>query len=246
MKTKFIHLVALRNDAHFQFHTEFKDLVTKFGADALKVKTQFAAYLPLYHAEDEALKKVMKSAITAEIQVADKHRDLLFRGMVDANKSALNHFNPQVVEAAKRLKILFDTYGNLAQKTLNEETSGIYNLLQDLSGKYAADAAATMLTDWTAELGAANDAFGKLMKDRYEETALRTDLVLKECRQKADEAYRTITERINALVLVEGEAAYSDFIRNLNAVVDKYLALLAQRQGKSSKPAAKEKKEEVK
>jgi len=238
MKTKSIYLHDLRNDAHFQFHTEFKDLVTKFGAAALKVQSHFEAYLPAYHAEDEALKKVMKSAITAEIQAADKQRDLLFRGMADANKAALNHFNPQVVEAAKRLKILFDTYGNLAQKPLNEETSAIYNLLQDLNGKYAADAAATMLTDWAAELGDANDAFGKLMKDRYDETAMRTDLVLKECRFKADDAYRTITDRVNALVVVEGEAAYSDFIRRLNAVIDKYAVARPRRKAASDAPKA--------
>ena len=235
MKIKKIDTSRLRNDEHFQFSTEFRDAVVRFGAAALKIEAQFAAYLPLYNQEDEALKKIMKSAITAEIQAADRYRDNIFRGMVDANKSALNHFRPEVQAAAKRLKIVFDTYGNLAQKPLNEQTSGVYNLLQDLDGKYAADAEMVQLNDWMAELQAANEAFDRLMKDRYEESAMKTDLVLKEVRLQVDAACRTITERIEALVVVEGAAAYSDFIRYMNTVIDKYAAILARRTKKSEK-----------
>jgi flagellar biosynthesis chaperone FliJ len=230
MKIDKLNFIGLRNDEHFQFHTELRDLVNKIGAAALKVDQQLKAYVPLYNQEDEALKKIMKSAITAELQDADKRRDRLFRGMVDINKAAMNHFNEKVQEAAKRLKILFDTYGNLAQKPLNEETSAIYNLLQELNGKYAADVALVKVTDWTAELGAANEAFARLMKDRYEETAMRTDLVLKECRQRVDEAYRAMAERIGALVIIEGAAQYADFIRRLNVVIAKYAVALSRRK----------------
>jgi len=234
MKITKIDLSHLRNDEHFQFFTEFRDAVLKSGATNLKIETQFLTFQSLYTQEDEALKKIMKSAITAEIQAADKHRDQLFRGMTDANKSALNHFAADVQNAAKRLKILFDTYGNLAQKPLNEQTSGVYNVLQDLKGAYAADALKVGITDWATELEAANEALDRLMKDRYEETALKTDLKLKEVRLQIDAAYRTITERIDALVVVDGIADYEEFIRYWNAVIAKYSAILAQRLGKKS------------
>jgi len=48
MKIEKINLLHLRNDAQFQFHTEFRDLVAKQGAAALKIKSQFDDYLPLY------------------------------------------------------------------------------------------------------------------------------------------------------------------------------------------------------
>ena len=57
----------LRNDAHFQFYTEFRNLVQKEGAENLKIAPQFEAWLPLYDKEDAALKKIQKSAITAQI-----------------------------------------------------------------------------------------------------------------------------------------------------------------------------------
>ena len=240
MKTEKFDLPKLRNDEHFQFITEFRDAVLRFGADTLKISVQFEPWLLLYAQEDKALKKIMKSAITADIQEADRRRDQLFRGMVDANNAALRHFRPEVQEAARRLKIVFDTYGNLAKKPLNEQTSAVYNLLQDLNGTYAADATTAGLKEWMDELQAASEAFDRLIKDRYEESALKTDLVLKQVRQQVDGQYRLIIERINALVTIEGAEAYTEFIRYLNTIIARYTTTVAQRAGKAKKKAANE------
>jgi uncharacterized protein (TIGR02145 family) len=175
MKISKIHLNNLRNDAHFQFHAEFRDLVAKHGAEALKVKPQFDAYMPLYDRVDEALKKIVKSEFTAKIHEADKARDEIYTGMAETNTAALKHFNPQTREAAARLKILFDTYGNVASKPLNEETSAIYNILQELHGGFASDAATVGISQWVAELQTRNVAFENLVKERFDETASRTD-----------------------------------------------------------------------
>ena len=235
MKIDKLNLVNLRNDEHFQLNTEFRDAILKFGAAALKIETQFEPFQTLYVQEDEALKKITKSVITAEIQEADRRRDQLFRGIIDANKSALNHFSEDKQNAAKRLKVLFDTYGNVAQKPLNEQTSAVYNLLQDLiNGTYAGDIERLGIGDWVVELQAANSRFDTLMKERYEETAMRTDLKLRQVRLQIDAAYRVITERIDALVVVEGAANYEEFIRYWNAVVAKYSAILAKRMGKKT------------
>jgi hypothetical protein len=222
MKISKIDFRNLRNDAHFQFHTEFRDLVAKNGAEALKVKPQYDAYLPLYDREDEALKKIVKNEFTAKIHEADKARDEIYVGMTEMNAAALKHFSPEIRDAAGRLKIVFDTYGNVASKPLNEETSAIYNILQELQGKYAADVSVVGILQWVAELEVRNKAFENLVKERFDETAARTDIVLREARGKLDEAYRTIAERIDALAVVEGVAAYEQFIKTLNAVVAKY------------------------
>jgi hypothetical protein len=233
MKIDSISLTALRNDEHFQFNTEFRDLVNRFGAPSLNITAQFDAYLPLFAQEDEALQKIIKSAITADLQEADRRRDLLFRGMADANRAALRHFDPTVSEAARRLKIVFDTYGNLAAKPLNEETSAIYNILQEFTGRYAADASLVGLHIWTQQLDIANHAFDQLMKERYDETATRTHLVMKQCRVKVDEAYRVIIERLNALVVLQGEMPpFGDFILTFNAIIAKYATALAHHHKK--------------
>jgi ElaB/YqjD/DUF883 family membrane-anchored ribosome-binding protein len=196
-------------------------------------------------AEDKALKKIMKSALTADILAADKRRDRLYRGMIDLNRAALIHFKDDVQEAAKRLKILFDTYGNVAKKPLNEETSAIHNLLQELNGKFAQDVVTVGIAEWVFELKASNQTFNLLIKDRYEETAMRTDLVLKDCRQKVDDVYRAIVERVNAYVVIEGETAYKDFISNMNAVITKYHAALMRRHQPQRRANHKTKNDEI-
>jgi len=222
----------LRNDEYFQFHTEFRNLVSKHGAEALKIRGLFEAYLPLFERMDEAFKKINKSAITKQIQDADKARDEIWRGLVKANAAALHDFDPEAREAARKLQIVLDTYGNLAKKPINEQTSAVYNIIQDLYAKYSADMETVGLTRWAEELKARNEALSVLMEERFEETALRTDIVLREARGELDKAYRAITVRIEALAEVEGAGAYEMFIKTLNAVVSKYTALMAGRAGK--------------
>jgi len=232
MKIDKLDLAKLRNDVHFQFFTDFKTLVERFGDGMLKIQPLYGTFLTLYRNEDIALKKIMKSAFTAEIQEADRYRDGIWRGMVDANKSALRHFDEAVRQAAGRIKIVFDTYGNIAVKPLDEETSAVYNVLEDLKGKYAADSATVGLTGWMNELHTANERFKALMSERYDESASKTALVLKECRAKVDEVFRSMTERIHAFILIEGAEPYAEFVTMLNTVVKRYADILAQQKGR--------------
>ena len=236
MKINKAYLYKLRNDAYFQFHTEFKELVEKQTPEALKIKLQFEAYLPLYDKVDLSLKKINKSSITEQLRNADKARDNVWKGLVGANRAALRHFNNEVQEAAKRLKIVFDTYGNVAIKSLNEQTSATYNILQDLeSGKYAPDMAKVGLMEWVAELKSLNTAFAELMRERVAEGSMKVDIVLRNARTQLDEAYYPIVERINAFVVIEGAADYEPFIRKLNINVAKYNLLTMSGSKKSGK-----------
>jgi hypothetical protein len=235
MRINKIDFTRFRNDEHFQFHTEFQDLVVATGAETLKIATQFDTYQALKERVDEALKKIMRSAVTDQIQAADHRRDNTYRGLVYIVR-AYRNFRPDEAEAARKLEIVFNTYGwlNLVQRPLNEQTSAIYNLLQELNGTYADDIHTINAGEWVKELEASNNTFEELVKARYDETAHRTDIVLREARLELDVAYRTIIERIEALVIVEGLENYDAFIRRLNVVITKYNNNLAQRQGRRS------------
>lgn len=222
MKIQRLSTHSLRNDAHFQFHTEFKDLVVQHNPITLKIKPQFDGYLPLYNREDEALKKVVKSALTAKIHDADAARDDTFIGLLDVCRGMCRHFTPATKDAALRIQVVLETYGDVAHKPLNEETSAIYNLVQELNGKHAADLAATGIDQWVAELKARNEAFENLVKERFDETAAKTDVVLKDARKAADEAYKQLCDIINVRVVLDGVTDYEAFIRTLNAVIAKY------------------------
>ena len=178
MEIKNVHLLELRNNEHFQFHTETKLLIETFGANQLKVADNFnQKYVPAYGLLDEALLKVKKNSYTEQRSSKDSTRDGSFRGSSDTVKAAQNHF---------------DTYGNVSKLPLNEETAAIYNLVKDVREKYAADAALIGLMPWIDKLDEDNRAYKALVTGGYEEEALRTEVNVKQSRKQLDEAYYSI------------------------------------------------------
>jgi hypothetical protein len=237
MKIQKIDRSRMRNDEHFQFNSEFLDLIRKHGAQNLKIETLFSAYQPAYVKEDEGIKRVSKSVFTARIHEADKARDDVYSGMAEIAAASLKHYTPAVREAAQTLKILFDTYGDISRKPLNEQTSAVYNILQELRGDYREAAQTVGITGWADELETRNNAFEALVKVRFDEAAAKTDVVVKAARAELDAVYDAIVERINAFVVIEGAAAYEQFVRTLNSVIAKYTAILNARLGRKGRKA---------
>jgi hypothetical protein len=234
MKIKFINFRAMRSNEHFQFITEFRDLVIRVGAETVKISAEFQLFLVCYLNEDNALKKITKSALTEEIETADSQRDHAFRGLVESNATALtHHYDADVVAAAKRIKVPLDAYGNIAAMPINEETSAICNLLQELTGKYAQDVQTAGLSGWVNRLVACNNTLDTLVKERNAENAEKTHLSLKTCRVETDRVYHVIANRINALILIDGPDNYAMFADKLNAFIDKYNNIIAQRTGRA-------------
>jgi hypothetical protein len=232
--------LRFRNDEHFLFFYGVLDLINRIGAAALKIQNEFEVFRVCFDNEDEALKKISKSAVTAKINDADTARDITFRGLVDTNNIALNHYDPEVAEAAQILKIPFDAYGNLAILPLKEETSGIINLMQELKGKYAAAVQKAGLTGWVTKLETDNNTFFTLFTERNDENAARTQLKMKECRLETERAYEAVVERINALIVIEGEADYAEFVSKLNSLIDKFNNDVAVRIGRAKAKKNKE------
>jgi hypothetical protein len=235
MRTNELALTNLHNEEHYQFHTDVKNLTETSDPVKLNVAEAFATYLSKYTDEGKALDVIRKSAFTDDIAQADILRDTTFRGFSDAVISATRHFNAGVKQAALRIQVVFDHYGNLTTKPYDEETAAISSLITDLTTTYAADLATTQLTGWATELKANNDAFAELKKSRYTEKSELPMLRMKETRVSTDAAYRTLTERINALIVVNGETGYTTFVNELNKRVEAYSNTLAQRKGRNAK-----------
>jgi len=105
------------------------------------------------------------SIFTDKIQEADRVRDTIYSGMVEINEAWTKHHNQTVREMANNLKILFDTYGNISQKPLNERTSAIYEILQELKGDYLNASKIAKIHIWANELEVWNNTFEALMRE---------------------------------------------------------------------------------
>ena len=228
VKIKAITLHDLRNSANFQFHVAAAALITEFDPNKLGVAPLFATYQTAVEREDEAYKKIAKSEFTAQIEDADKARDKVYSNITAIIKTTLKHHNPDVVAAAKRLKIVIDTYGKINQKSYNEQTGDVYNILQEFRGKYAADIELIRIPELVDELERTNKAVDALITERDVETAAKNPETMKEARADSDAAYHAIEERINAAVVMEGPENYAEFITRLNVIIDHYKLLLAK------------------
>jgi hypothetical protein len=244
MKIKSIHLNNLRNDGHFQFMQFVVALIRGIGAAVLKVEKQFATLEALHAQEEEAFRKITRSALTVRINEADRERNEVFRSMANAIRTWLTHFNPALREAATRLQIVMDAYGNVTLKSHIAETSAIHNLTQELAGNHAGDVKTTGLDQWITELNRRNAAVQTLLEQRADESAARTPLVLKDVRVKADEAYHALARLIDALATVaragddsEAAAMYHDLTGRLNQRIDLLNNALSQRRGHARKTA---------
>jgi len=238
MEIASLYLHNQRNAGHYQFETDFNSTVIKYTPQVLGIVEDYAAYAPLLNDEGVALVAITKSATTEEIEIADKNRDFTFRGLADKVTNSLNHFNPEVREAAKRVKVIFDGYGNLVPKPNDEESGLISSLIADLRTKVSAEIVILTIVDWIAELERQNNVFIALEATRNSEEAGRSELRMKQVRVEVDAAYNKIVKRINALIVVNGEAVYTEFVKELNARIGRAQDAIAQSKAhKAEDPA---------
>ena len=221
-----------RNEEHFQFQTEFKGLVEKYTPETLNIEMVWAAYVSSYEKERSALDVIRRSPLTGDISEGDQERDALSTGLAYTVKGATNHFDPVKKEAAGRVMVVLEHYSGINRKSYDEQTAALSSLVEDLTNNYAADISILGLEEWVTELQSANDAFVALMHERYTEEAGKPQYNMKTARTEVDDAYRVITERIDALMIVNGERGYAGFADELNERVERYNNTVARRKGR--------------
>lgn len=72
MKIKSIDLTRLQNAEHFQFCIEMNELIVKYTPTAIDIQTLYPAFEQAMADEDQSFKIVQKSALSKDIEQADK------------------------------------------------------------------------------------------------------------------------------------------------------------------------------
>ena len=217
-----IKLNRLRNEIHFQFCTDFKNLVVKFNPMLLRIDSQFNLFSLYYEQASQCLKLILQHETAERLNSADQRREVAFRRLCDSLGTSLDHFQPSVVESANKLKLLLKWYNDLPKKSFDEETAAIGNLLDELRGKFALEVSTTGIAAWVDELDFHHRRFIYLMEECRKSSTGKTGLRIKNLRGEMDRLYLTMTERINALMLVENNSFYEQFICDLNSHIGRY------------------------
>ncbi|GHT57105.1 hypothetical protein FACS18945_0560 [Bacteroidia bacterium] len=228
-KISSLYLANLPNETHFQFMRDVQQILDSNESVIMAMGNLYPLFDQLLAKEDVALEKMRKSTYTATIEQLDKVRDALHHAIGIVIKGSLNSPNANIVEAARELKIVYDNYGSVANRTLTGETAVIFNLVQDLSS-FPTYQAALGITALVTRLGETNDELNNSIAGRDGENTDKAAVgTVPEARAAMDEEYQKLVAIVQAAALTAAPgdaAAFIDFINHLNTIIARYKKLI--------------------
>lgn len=225
----------LHNDEHDQLHVDFENLIVTETPEKLGITVQYPIYKQAREAEKLALQAEIGSLHTKSITEADGFRDQLDKGLWLFVESQLYHFDTEIQEKAGRVWRILQQYGNIRKQSYNAESSNMSNRNEELRTKYEEDLVALgngQGKEWLLKQDEANAQFTAHFGERADEISARISGNTLDARLMVDNAFSEITTRINALVVVNGEANYASFIDKTNYYINYHKETLAARKGR--------------
>ena len=217
MKIIKLYLYNLRAEAHYQFMLLLLKLFERYPNVAAIIAALLAPLQELIALEGQLVDAVRSSEYTEELAEADRRVDRDIVGINSAVASALHHFDPQVVEAARRVEIRLKSFrGEIEKKAYEEESAAVKILVADLQGAYAPQVTILNLTQWVTELADAQADFERLFLLRSDQRAGMPKERLKDVRKQIDALYHRIVESIDAETVVNGDSLTGEFVKRLN------------------------------
>ena len=233
-------ITRLHMQEDFNFQTRVRDLALELlTLDTDKAMVE--AYRGTVNALDAALKQSDKNSYTALVNEADAKADKRWSAAYAYVKAMADHPNAEMAEAGAKLVAIFQKYGILTTMGFDEEYGRYANLLQDLAALPQETKEMLQFEPWLDAMDFAVAQFQELRKEKIKEDSTRVVGQVKDARLAADNGFKALVQRVNALVIVNGEAPYTAFIDQLNVMIADAQAMIASRSTKSAK--AKEEEE---
>ena len=219
MKVIRIPMRSLHNEEWFELQIVYKGKIIFYGPAVLGLQKLWERYVLLYNTADDLVQVLRQSALTKDIQAADKKRDKAFKGLYTLVKGSLQQANENKLKAAERLFILLKEYRkSIVNKTYNEESGALYNLLKDLAGGYAADVTLLGFGEWTTALKQAQDEFLALYDERQAESLAKPKEELVLVRAEMNVLYTAMMNMLDALL--EGDGLGGDTVIDPESLKD--------------------------
>jgi hypothetical protein len=226
-----VRVYVLPNELYFRFHTENDALYNKYNPESLGIGTFIDPFRLKLADLDTALERIRKSPYTARTVEADRDFDTTYSGLHDYSNSCLHHFDPKVRQAAENITIVFEHYGNIGRQAYRQELASSSNLMQDLRAR-ADDVTAMNLEPWMEAHEQAAQSLADLLDGRTGEMAQQTELRVRQVRRELDAEYKQITDRIDAMINLNGRNFVPGFVAEYNAHATEYKNKLAQHLGR--------------
>lgn len=218
----------LAAETAYQFHLGIQTRIKTETAAKLEITEEVIPYDNGITRMDRALECLSKSAFTAKMNAADDKRDKIIRIFQSQVEYPEAYPDAADQEACRRLKIVSDSYANIANAAQEKETGMCRNLIQDLrSDAYKADVTKLDLDKWVERLEAANEEFDAMVENRIGENQTKVTGGIAEPRKQTEAAYDAIVKKVNSLAVVYGDSKYADFIDYVNARIVYFKTILS-------------------
>ena len=237
MEIKVISLERMNNGAHFTYMTNVLNRAEADEHIKVDAATQVADLKAALAVEDKYFKTSDKNLKTDIIAAADAERDKLCRNYLKTLKALMNMPDETIANSAKALVQMFIDYEFDPDAQLDKQTGILLNMVGDWEGKHAQDVTNTNTGKYVELIKAANERVHSLMVERSDEEKEVPVGALKSARKQTDIAYRALVKMVNALIMVNGETDYADFVKFLNYEIKRYKEeVLNQKVPEGTKP----------
>lgn len=218
-----------RVEESYSFHKHAVLLSEKLEVDSLfpLVEEYKKSFIALGDAIDE------QTAITSarHAQNADNARGAAWRG-ANSYFNTISKYDPdkKSKESAKSIQILFKKYGVLNSLSMHEKTGIIENLLQSIRALPSSTIKSCSGERWIALLEEKQEKYIVAAEARTQERASKVTGLVKNARTKADNDFKELSDTINAMAKIQGEGLFSEFIANVNVLIESQRKVARQRK----------------
>ena len=237
VEIKQIDLAHMNNGAHFTYMTNVLNRAEADEHIKVDAATQVADLKAALAVEDKYFKTSDKNLKTDIIAAADAERDKLCRNYLKTLKALMNMPDETIANSAKALVQMFIDYEFDPDAQLDKQTGILLNMVADWEGKHTQDVTNTNTGKFVELIKAVNEKVHSLMVERSDEQKEIPVGALKSARKQTDIAYRALVKMVNALIMVNGETDYADFVKFLNYEIKRYKEeVLNQKVPEGTKP----------
>jgi hypothetical protein len=217
MKILKIYLAHLRNEAHYQFMMLVAKLFDAHPSVMAIVTALLIEYTRLVELEGKLVDFSRASKYTELLAELDRKLDQYIIGFNYAIDSALKHYDPTIVEAAKIIEVRMKAFnGSIDKKSYEEESAAVKILVADLKTTYQPQIAILKLEDWVMTISNTQSEFEQLFIERNVELANRPSERLRDVKKDVNAMYYQIVERIDAYNILNTDAEVIAFVNELN------------------------------
>ena len=200
--------------------------------------TTRADFEAAYNYLTEVLKRVMASAYTKRVTIADERRDNCVFGLFSSIEANMRHFDANIAESARQIQLVLNGYKNLAKMPYSQETGAINDLLESLlSPKYepVLGQAGSGVIEWAYMLQEANSEFSAIFSERVDDKASthQETGTSAEAMKKAKEEYYEYIATLNALLRIQPTPELIAAAERLNEIIRYHHDTISIRKGRA-------------